>query len=199
MSDPYHLTNRRITSGLIAAQLVLHPRAEWPAILQEAIERAPEYLVRRQRLEATMSRAISPHFSLGEFACHDGTPYPDGWVDERLRPLCALLETIRDACDGRRVTILSGYRTAAYNEGLRDADGSGTGVAKASQHIQGRAADIAVDGLAPSEVHATILVLYRAGRLRALGGLGLYRAWCHVDIREGDHLAQWTGAGVRVV
>lgn len=141
---------------------------------------------------------ISPHFNADEFRCHDGTDYPAEWVDERLKPLCAVLEAIRDACDGHAVRILSGYRTATYNEGLRDSDGSGTGVAKNSQHIQGRAADIAVEGLAPSDVWTAAMALYKAGRIPGMGGLGYYQGWCHIDIRPRDdgHLAQWLGPGV---
>jgi len=140
---------------------------------------------------------LTAHFTVEEFHCHDGTLYPPEWIDERLRPLCAALEAIREACGGRPVRILSGYRTATYNEGLRSSDGSGTGVAKNSQHIQGRAADIAVEGMAPSDVHAATLTLYGQGKLE-IGGLGLYRGWIHVDVRErvGGHLAQWNGPGV---
>lgn len=198
MSDPYAATNRRITVALVADQLSLHDPGEWLTIVGEAVDRAPALRARREALR--MSLALTPHFSVGEFRCHDGTPYPPEWIDERLRPLCAVLETIREACDGRRVTILSGYRTPAYNEGLRDADGSGTGVAKRSQHLEGRAADIAVDGLTPSEVCAALRTLLKAGRLPQLGGYGLYTGWVHVDVRPKDadgHVARWLGAGVR--
>lgn len=145
-----------------------------------------------------MSEPITPHFSIEEFRCHDGTEYPQEWVVDRLTPLCAALEAIRDALGGHPIRILSGYRTPAHNEALRDADGSGTGVAKNSQHVVGRAADITVDGLAPSDVHATILQLDEAGSIQ-IGGLGLYRGWVHIDVRErlaDGHLARWTGAGV---
>jgi len=140
---------------------------------------------------------ISPHFTLDEFRCHDGTPYPAEWIDERLRPLCAALEALRADLGGRGITILSGYRTPAHNKALRDADGSGSGVAKNSQHVQGRAADITVEGIAPSDVHRAALKLIRSGAMQA-GGLGLYRGWVHIDVRPrpaDGHLAQWTGAG----
>ena len=146
-----------------------------------------------------MPTTASPHFLADEFRCHDGTPYPPDWVAERLTPLCAALEAIRDELGGRAIRILSGYRTQAHNDALRTSDGSGTGVAQNSQHIQGRAADIAVDGVSPSDVHAAVLRLYAAGRLPQLGGLGLYRGWVHVDVRPraaDGHLARWTGAGV---
>ncbi len=140
---------------------------------------------------------IDEHFTLEEFACHDGTPYPDEWVASRLKPLCDVLEIIRAKLN-YPIHILSGYRTEAHNEALRDADGSGSGVAKNSQHIQGMAADIAVSNYAPKDVHAAILELDKAGLIK-IGGLGKYQGWVHVDIRErpaDGHLAQWNGPGV---
>lgn len=44
-------------------------------------------------------------------------------------------------------------------------------------------------------VHKTILRMYKQGELPALGGLGLYASWVHVDIRHDGkkRLAQWRG------
>lgn len=138
---------------------------------------------------------ITQHFGAAEFACHTGDVYPPEWYADRLVPLCTALEAIRAEFGGRPVTILSGYRTPAHNAALRDADGSGTGVAKNSQHLVGRAADITVEGVPPSEVHAAILKLDAAHAIK-IGGLGLYGGWVHVDVRERDadgHLARWAG------
>lgn len=136
---------------------------------------------------------VTAHFTVYEFRCHDGTPYPDEWVADRLTVLCATLEMIRAEVGGRAVHIISGYRTPVHNEALRSSDGSGTGVAKNSQHLVGRAADIAVEGMRPRDVHAAVMRLFKAGKLSSLGGIGLYAGWVHVDIRAkvGDHLAQW--------
>lgn len=130
---------------------------------------------------------ITPHFSLDEFACRDGSPYPREWINERLRPLCLALEALREACGGRAVTVLSGYRSPAYNAKI--------GGARLSQHVEGRAADVQVNGLAPSDVHRVALDLHLAGRVR-LGGLGLYPSFVHVDVRPGVRLARWSGSRV---
>lgn len=138
---------------------------------------------------------VTPHFHIEEFRCRDGAPYPSTWLDARLRPLCAALESIREACGGHSLVILSGYRTPAHNESLRTKDGSGSGVAKDSQHVHGRAADITIEGMAPADVHAVILSLDGAGKIK-IGGLGRYAGWCHVDVRQrppDGHLARWTG------
>lgn len=157
-----------------------------------------------------MSFPITAHLDLREFSCHDGTPYPAEWITDRLKPLYDTIEAIREACGGRRVRIVSGYRTAEYNEAKRKrveegtvvslpSDGSGSGVAQDSQHIEGRGADIAVDGLTPSEVHEIALTLFVDDKLPHLGGIARYPGWVHVDVRPrpaNGHLARW-GIGLR--
>lgn len=133
---------------------------------------------------------VTEHFSLVEFASHDGAAYPAKWVTSRLAPLCSMLEVVREAL-GRPVVIISGYRSPAHNASV--------GGASASQHMQGRAADIAVVNVSPDAVHACVVALHAAGKLPMLGGLGMYTGWNHLDIRprpESGHIAQWTGAGV---
>ena len=100
-------------------------------------------------------------------------------------PLCETLEVLRAAL-GRPITILSGFRTAAYNRRI--------GGARASQHVEGRAADIVVKGLSATAVHAKLLELHAVGKLPRLGGLGAYHGFTHVDVRPGDRLARWGGS-----
>lgn len=73
---------------------------------------------------------ISPHFTLGEMACRDGS-------DKVLysTELMAMLEKLR-AYGDFTVSINSGYRSPAYNRKI--------GGASRSQHIKGTAADITV-------------------------------------------------------
>lgn len=130
-------------------------------------------------------RLITPHFALHEFALDEaraaergcvGAPYPEAWIDSRLRPLCDVLEVLRAHFGGRPVKIHSGYRTPEYNVAV---DG-----AERSQHVQGRAADISIKGVEPRAVYQRALALYRGRRL-AIGGLGIYDWGVHVDIRPG--------------
>jgi uncharacterized protein YcbK (DUF882 family) len=136
---------------------------------------------------------ITENFSLHEFACQDGTPYPQEWITDRLRVICAGLEVVREAWGGP-LRVISGFRTVEYNEARRR---QSAGVAKNSQHIYGRAADVAPLFATPSEVdrlHRLTLSLYRDGKLPMLGGLGIYPGWIHFDIRPNTgHLAQWIG------
>jgi uncharacterized protein YcbK (DUF882 family) len=147
-----------------------------------------------------MGTPVSAHFMLSEFDSHDGIPYPQEWIAERLSKLVGVLERVRTEL-GAPCTILSGFRSEAHNEELRkqsEQENGTSGVAKNSQHVQGRAADIVFKGWRPVDVHTTILHLYNTGELPDLGGLGVYPGWVHVDVRsrpDDNHLAQWTGAG----
>src|SRR5690349_14657410 len=95
---------------------------------------------------------VTEHFTIAEFACHDGTPYPIGcvddedtqgrtWLQTRLLPLCTMLEKIRSETSGQPIHIDSGYRTPKYDERLYEASAKDGSVAPASksQHPKGRA------------------------------------------------------------
>ncbi|WP_158272045.1 D-Ala-D-Ala carboxypeptidase family metallohydrolase [Marinicauda salina] len=83
---------------------------------------------------------ISPHFTLGQFLCKqpaDGAPYLV--LSERL---LAKLEVLLEAANDRgwradTFTVMSGYRTPAYNAAI--------GNGRYSRHIYGGAADIYID------------------------------------------------------
>jgi hypothetical protein len=140
--------------------------------------------------EVPASTKVSPNFTVGEFTQRGApyTPYPAQWIASRLQPLTQVLETIRAAAGGRSIKITSGYRSEAYNTKIYQAKGK---TPTKSQHIQGRAADIQIEGMRASDVHALILKLYREGKI-AIGGLGKYPTFTHVDIRPTATLAQWT-------
>ena len=134
-------------------------------------------------------------FRVSDFACKDGTPYPETFCD-RWPDLRILCDAARDAAGGPCI-VVSGYRTAQYNARLA-ANSAAHQVASGSQHVEGRAADIRAIHLTPAELHTRILDAYHAGKMPGLGGLGLYEksGWVHVDCRPQvppGHLARWTG------
>lgn len=90
--------------------------------------------------------------------------------------LVDLLEILRRRIGNRPVIINSGYRCPDYN--------TKAGGVPTSYHLYGMAADIRVPGMAPAEV---IKYALDVGFL----GLGLYVAFCHLDIRHT--LYQWEG------
>jgi len=137
-----------------------------------------------------MSDHVTPNFAVEEFHCHSGELYPSLWIVERLRPLCLVLERLREELGHRSITIVSGYRSPSHNAAV--------GGAKQSQHMAGRAADITADGVEPPAVHAALLALFRSGAIE-IGGLGLYPGWVHVDVRprpQSGHLCEWSGSRV---
>jgi len=125
------------------------------------------------------STALSPHFRVREFRCHDGSD--PVFIDSAL---VELLEQLR-AYFGKSVTITSAYRTPAHN--------AKAGGATFSQHLYGRAADIRVPGVSVEDVAACAEHL-----LPGRGGVGRYPAkagraagWVHVDTRTEK--ARWKG------
>lgn len=122
---------------------------------------------------------ITEHFSASEFSCKDGTPVPDELLPN-LRRLCEALEVLRAELGGKPVTIMSGYRTPAYN---RKVEG-----AARSRHCVGDGADVQVAGIAPDVVADVAARLMRHGRI-GLGGIGRYETFTHLDLR--GRRARW--------
>lgn len=122
-------------------------------------------------------KQISQNFKVKEFRCKDGS-------DEVLiaDELAELLQNIRDYF-GKSVTINSGYRTPSYNKKI--------GGATRSQHVEGTAADIVVNGVTPLEV-----AQYAEYLMPNMGGIGLYSSFTHVDVRRNR--ARWKSFGKEV-
>ena len=123
------------------------------------------YDVKVYSLAAEGGRQVTPHFKVREFACNDGSD--PVFISQALADI---LENIR-VHFGRPVTITSGYRTVSYNAGLKNSS-------KKSQHCNGLAADIKVEGHTPKEVYD-----YACSLLGDHGGVGIYNTFVHVDVR----------------
>ncbi len=93
-------------------------------------------------------------------------------MDPRLFDILSQLQGTIGA--GQELTVISGYRSRAYNDQLRR---QGRGVARNSLHTQARAIDIAVDGVAPRK-------LARLAKSLRSGGVGTYRSFVHLDTGE---------------
>jgi uncharacterized protein YcbK (DUF882 family) len=129
---------------------------------------------------------LSKHFTVEEFDCKDGTR-----VQRRdyngLEYLCrTYLEPLRKKYG--RVTVHSGYRTRAHNASV--------GGASQSFHCytihdgNDQAADVSCSRGTPRDWHRTLAAIRRKKR-NGKGGLGLYRTFVHVDLR--DFAADWRG------
>lgn len=87
--------------------------------------------------------------------------------------LIAALETIRE--EFGPVTVISGYRCRRYNREV--------GGVPSSQHLLGTAADIVVRNASPEQLGRF------AAKLLVPGGVGVYKSFVHVDVR--DTTARW--------
>jgi len=134
-------------------------------------------------------RGPSAHLSWSELACKDEahTPYPEEWRETRAVTLATEFEAIRAAV-GAPVRIGSGYRTPAHNRAV--------GGSKASQHMEGRALDL----YPPTGMSIGRLYLICRDRARveesAIGGIGRYPTFVHIDVRPmvNGRLILWQGS-----
>lgn len=122
--------------------------------------------------------------------------------------LCRLAETALEPIRslwGAPVFAVSGYRSPQHNARV--------GGAMQSQHMLGKAADIVSGGIdwpALRDGRGTerdaarlrdfvVMVEHHLGKeLSAIGGVGQYLGWLHVDIRprgENGHIFRWHGKG----
>ncbi|MRJ09429.1 DUF882 domain-containing protein [Ornithobacterium rhinotracheale] len=123
---------------------------------------------------------LSKDFDLKEFESHDGSTTPE-FVLKNLQALAKNLQVLRDFL-GKPVMVNSGYRSVAHNRRI--------GGKVNSQHLQGKAADIRVEGITPEKLASTIEKLIYNGKMKQ-GGLGIYPTFVHYDIRGTK--ARWKG------
>lgn len=129
---------------------------------------------------------LSPHFVVEEFDCHDGTKVQKRDYDG-LEYLCKqFLEPLRKKFGS--VTINSGFRTKAYNARI--------GGASKSFHVytmhdgNDQAADVRCARGNPTQWR-NFMAGIRSKKRSGKGGLGLYRTFVHVDLR--DYKSDWSG------
>ena len=87
------------------------------------------------------------------------------------RSLYLLLHVVQADFGGEPLTVTSGFRTWATNEHLRH---SGYEAVRNSFHLEGRAVDLKIEGVAPSWIAAV-------GERLGIGGVGLYPTFVHLD------------------
>jgi uncharacterized protein YcbK (DUF882 family) len=135
-------------------------------------------------------------------------PYPEHLVMTAWPPLRESMNEVReDWAD--ILNVLSGYRSPPYNAFLREQSirklmAAGrtraqaeieSGVAEHSKHMEGIAVDLRPRDMhqAPN-LHRQIITAIKAGRLKYIGGVGLYPTWVHIDTRPrlaGGAITQW--------
>lgn len=141
--------------------------------------------------------ATGPHFSEAELRCRGTNCAPggqhgcgtngctQGLVDalelfraKALTAWCA--KTGKPESEFPGVRVLSAYRCTRHNFGT-------TGAAKDSQHPNGRAADVSVNGLTAAEMEA---IARTVPEIRGIGRDDA-RGFIHADVRPQLTLSQW--------
>jgi hypothetical protein len=124
-------------------------------------------MVKTYSVKKDGNTALSENFKVKEFKCRDGSD--EVKIDDVL---IDTLQKIRDHFK-KPITIVSGYRSPAYNKSINGA--------KTSQHMYGKAADIQVSGVNPR----TVAEYAESINVK---GLGLYDytsgGFVHVDTRS---------------
>lgn len=209
--------------GTPFALVVIRPfgakRGEWVGSYRMGRWPAEQWMMARNYynpdgfVEVTAENAglpLSTHFVLGDFLTHDQDAVWPKYVvlEEKLIDKLELVmqELVRRGYNAKHVIVLSGFRAPYYND-----RGVGEGMARASRHQYGDAADLLID----SDGDGRMDDLNRDGRIdladvgpisaavsqvershpELLGGLGTYTAmgprgpFAHVDVRGTS--ARW--------
>ena len=124
---------------------------------------------------------ITKNFNREEFDCRCGCKMPDD-VFDNIKDLAHELQIIREH-SGESITINSAYRCPSHNKSI--------GGVKNSQHILGKAADIVINNIRPTNVANMIEDMLEVEDLFPfyIGGIGRYNTFTHVDIRPTK--ARW--------
>lgn len=105
---------------------------------------------------------VSKNFKLREFECKDGSNTTK--IDSNL---LNKLQLLRDTIN-KPILINSAYRSQNYNKKV--------GGSPRSQHMLGKAVDIKVNGLTPTEVA-------KKAEETGFNGIGIYKTFVHLDVR----------------
>lgn len=160
------------TAGIITTALPSISQAALPLTYEKTLKL--RNLHTNERLTATYSKdGIYDPAALADINAIMRDHRADETAEMSLQ-LLDMLSLLQDCCGNQReLQIISAYRSPRTNEQLRK---NSSGVAKKSLHMQGKAIDIRVSGVALNEVRQ------HARRLKA-GGVGYYpeSGFIHVD------------------
>ena len=116
--------------------------------------------------------ATGPHFSESELAC------PHCGVNGCQQGLVDALESFRETA-GKPVAVDSAYRCEQHNAQV--------GGAGKSEHVEGLAADIRVEGMTAAQLEA---LARQNPQIRGIGRDD-HRNYIHIDVRPTPTLARW--------
>lgn len=126
---------------------------------------------------ADIYHRVCPNFTPDEFRCK--CKFSECVKDAMKEPFLAAIQDLRNKL-GFPLPINSGYRCKLWNER--------TGGKQFSQHINGIAADISTNHLDGEQRLRFVSVA-----TKMFNGVGIYKGWIHVDLRNKPPRALWVG------
>ena len=125
----------------------------------------------KQGFKHFTAKEFTDYFAVHRRGVTNSEPPQELW--ENIVPTLRIVDELRNHFNAP-ITILSSYRSPAYNAAIGDA-------APKSMHKQFRALDISVQGKTPTQVFKVLREWRDKGKF--LGGLGLYSTFVHIDTR----------------
>jgi uncharacterized protein YcbK (DUF882 family) len=125
----------------------------------------------RQKFEHFKADEFTNYFAVNRRGVQNEPPPRSMWA--AIVPTLRIVDALRKHL-GRSITILSSYRSPAYNAAI-------SGAATKSYHMKFLALDIAVAGHSPRTIFELLKKWRTEGKFT--GGLGLYSTFVHIDTR----------------
>lgn len=131
------------------------------------VSKARRYKIMAKERYSKLPKQLSKDFTDEDFTCGCGCGRCD--VDEKL---VNALQELRDILK-LPIKVISGCRCKKYDEKYKEP--------KDTQHINGKAADIAVHGLSMDVLAG---VAESVDSIKS-GGIGVSKKWVHIDVKKG--------------
>jgi hypothetical protein len=122
-----------------------------------------------------MSRLqLSANFAIEELDCHDGTHVPPELLDNARAVVVDIAQPLRDWY-GKKLVVVSGYRTPDHNRAVKGAP--------LSDHLTARALDLKPEDGRVGALARLIKEKVDEGKLPSLGYVEICPQWVHVSLR----------------
>lgn len=134
-------------------------------------------------LEPLRMGLVTDHLAWCELRCHDGTEVPEE-LTENAQIVADAFEAVRALWD-RPITVLSGYRTPAYNQAVGGAPGS--------YHVRALALDLQPpEGVSVVDFWSDICDLALRTTIRGIGYASPQHGnFVHIDCRPSAVVHHW--------
>lgn len=145
----------------------------------KTLAKLDKLVAKQKALAQSKGNQLSAHFTRKEFECGCNGVYCNGFPVEPSKVLLKNLEILRAHFGGKPIRIYSGIRCQAYNDSLSNS-------IKYSKHVQGKAADLQIEGVCDTEAGRLKVVAFWNtinGANYSYQGTSLMGKSVHVDVK----------------